>query len=591
MKKKSLISHVYPSYLLVAVVAIMAVALYASLTISRFYYSQTKGELTSAARISAEHFRGVPGTNADGLSDAADSFCKAVGRDSGYRLTVMLPSGKVIGDSDENPAVMENHGDRPEIRDAIAFGVGITNRFSHTIGKRMMYVAVPVVVEGGRTAGVVRTSFSLAAIDRTLGVMWHRIAMSGVVIAVLAVVVSLLVSRRITRPLDEIRNAAEAIGRGNMAERLRPSGLAEIDILAEALNRMMDQLNERISIVTQQRDEQNALFSCMAESVLAVDAEKRVIKMNTAAMELFRADASVLGRNVMEVVRNNDLLDVVTRALESSETVEGDVSLQPGDRYLHAHGTVLNGANGLRIGALIVLYDVTRLRKLEVVRRDFVANVSHELKTPVTSIKGFVETLLDGAMKDPVGAEKFLKIVLRQADRLAAIIDDLLVLSSLEQEKDANTVVLEQGHIAGVLRDAIEVCSVKAGEKMVKINLDCSEQLTARINPALLEQAMVNLIDNAVKYSGEETTVDVRASKTGDKVVIEVKDRGPGIEKIHLSRIFERFYTVDKARSRQLGGTGLGLSIVKHIALAHKGDVSVDSVPGQGSTFSIYLLP
>jgi len=591
MKKKSLISHVYPSYLVVAVVAIMAVALYASLTISRFYHSHTKDELTSAARISAEHFKTVFAGTAGDAPDAVEAFCKASGSASGYRITFVLPSGKVAGDSEENPAAMENHNDRPEIRDAFASGTGVRSRFSHTVGKRMMYVAVPVIVEGGRTAGVVRTSLSLAAIDRTLGIMWQRIVIAGLLIALIAVVISMLVSRKISRPLDEIRRSAESIGRGNLAERLQPSGLKEIDVLAEAMNRMTGQLNERINTVTQQRDEQNALFSCMTESVFAVDTEKRLLKMNKSAMELFRADASTLGRNVMEVVRNNDLLDVVARALESSEPVEGDILLQSDGRYLHAHGTVLNGADGARIGALIVLYDVTRIRRLEVVRRDFVANVSHELKTPVTSIKGFVETLLDGAMKDPLGAEKFLKIVLRQADRLSAIIDDLLALSRLEQETETRTIFLEQGSLINILREAIEVCSLKAGEKLVKIILDCSDELTAKINPALLEQAVINLVDNAVKYSDEGTVVKVSASKKEDRVVIEVNDQGPGIEKIHQSRIFERFYRVDKGRSRQLGGTGLGLSIVKHIALVHKGDVGVESTPGAGSTFSIYLLP
>jgi len=323
--------------------------------------------------------------------------------------------------------------------------------------------------------------------------------------------------------------------------------------------------------------------------VFAVDTERRLIKMNKSAQNLFHADAWAHGRNVMEVIRNNELLDIVTRALDSSEPVEGDVFLQADGRHLHAHGTVLTGADGRRIGALLVLYDVTRLNKLEEVRRDFVANVSHELKTPITSIKGFVETLLDGALKDPIGAEKFLKIVNKQADRLAAIIDDLLTLSRVEEEAKARTLPMEVEKLDRIIKDAVEVCSYKAGEKLIKINIECDAEMSANVNAALLEQALVNLVDNAIKYSSEEGTIEVEVKRLGGNIIIKVRDHGVGIEKTHLSRIFERFYRVDKGRSRQLGGTGLGLSIVKHIALIHKGDVGVESTPAEGSTFSITI--
>lgn len=590
MKKRSLISQVFSSYLLVAVVAIVAIASYSTVTISRFYHEHTRNVLTSAARILAQHFSTVPIRGIDETSHAAadneiDAFCKASGKGGGYRITYILPGGKVAGDSEDDPARMENHSDRPEIRDAMARGLGVSTRYSHTLGKRMMYVAAPVTDGLGRTTGTVRTSLSLSVIDDTIGLLWHRIAIACLVIAGIGAIISILVSRRITRPLDEMRLSAESIGKGNLNEKIPPSGLLEIDVLGDTINRMADQLNERINAVTLQMDEQNALLSCMVESVFAVDAERRLIKMNKSAQDLFRADAWAHGRNVMEVIRNNELLDIVTRALDSSEPVEGDVFLQTDGRHLHAHGTVLTGADGHRIGALIVLYDVTRLKKLEEIRRDFVANVSHELKTPITSIKGFVETLLDGALKDPIGAEKFLRIVNKQADRLAAIIEDLLTLSRVEEEVNARTLPMEVANVNRIIKDAVEVCSYKAGEKLIKVDIQCDDKLTANVNAALLEQALVNLVDNAIKYSSEENAIEVEAECRNGYVIIQVRDHGVGIEKPHLSRIFERFYRVDKGRSRQLGGTGLGLSIVKHIALVHKGDVGVDSTPGEGSTF------
>jgi len=292
---------------------------------------------------------------------------------------------------------------------------------------------------------------------------------------------------------------------------------------------------------------------------------------------------------VMEVVRNNELLDVVTRALAGSEPVEGDVFLQEENLCLHAHGTVLCGANGQRIGALLVLYDVTRLRKLEEMRRDFVANVSHELKTPITSIKGFIDTLLEGEVKDQAEVEKFLGIVGRQADRLAAIVEDLLTLSRLEEDVNTRTIQKEHTALEAIIREAVEVCSYKAREKKIEIKIKCDPELAANVNAIFLEQALVNLVDNAIKYSDEGSAVEIDAVKNADRIVVRVCDHGTGIEKEHLSRIFERFYRVDKARSRQMGGTGLGLSIVKHIGRMHKGDVSVESTPGVGSTFTISI--
>jgi two-component system phosphate regulon sensor histidine kinase PhoR len=249
----------------------------------------------------------------------------------------------------------------------------------------------------------------------------------------------------------------------------------------------------------------------------------------------------------------------------------------------------LRDGEGPPIGVLIVFHDITRLRRLENVRRDFVANVSHELRTPITSIKGFVETLLEGPLEDTRDVERFLRIVLRQANRLNAIIGDLLILSRIERGADEATIELGMESVREVLAAAIEMCEQRASSKQIDIELDCPEDLTARINPHLLEQAVVNLVDNGIKYSPAGASIRVRAFCEAEGVAIAVEDQGCGIEAKHLPRLFERFYRVDQARSRELGGTGLGLAIVKHIALAHQGTVDVESVLGVGSTFTIRL--
>ena len=241
------------------------------------------------------------------------------------------------------------------------------------------------------------------------------------------------------------------------------------------------------------------------------------------------------------------------------------------------------------MGALIVLNDVTRIRRLENVRREFVANVSHEIKTPITAIKGFVETLRDGAVGNPEDAERFLGIIENHAERLEAIIEDLLSLSRIEREAERGKIALVEGQVQDVVQMAVQVCEMSARAKEIKIECSCDKDIASKINGPLLEQAMVNLLDNAIKYSAKGSTIWVEASQTAEDIEIDVRDQGCGIEKEHLPRLFERFYRVDKARSRQLGGTGLGLAIVKHITQAHGGQVSVESIPGKGSTFSIRL--
>jgi two-component system phosphate regulon sensor histidine kinase PhoR len=368
--------------------------------------------------------------------------------------------------------------------------------------------------------------------------------------------------------------------------------LRELVGLAETLNHMASQLDERIGTILRQRQEREAVLASMVEGVIAVDSRSRVISLNRAASALLGLDpAFVIQRRIIEVVENPDLQWFITRSLAASGPIEGEITLQgEKPRFLQAHGTTLKDPHGKAFGVLIVVHDVTRLRQLEKARRDFVANVSHELKTPITSIKGFVETLLEGeTISDPEHAGKFLHIIGRQADRLGAIIEDLLSLSRIEQEAEQGKIHLVGGRIRGILNAALQVCSTRAEEKQISVNLSCPEDLRARVNAPLLEQALVNLIDNAVKYSDPGSSVQVEAGQLNNQVVIKVTDQGVGIPKEHLSRLFERFYRVDASRSRKMGGTGLGLAIVKHIAQAHGGKVDVTSTTGQGSTFSIFL--
>ena len=590
MQARRIFWKLYPSYLSITLMALTAVYFLSSSVISRFYDRVMSETLEVQARFIEEKVQEpFAKKQMDLLSDLSGTF----GEKTAARVTLILPDGTVVGDSDQLPSVMGNHRDRPEILDAQIGGdaVGSSVRYSNTLRQRMMYVAVPVQMDG-QVLGVVRVAMPLTEIEQVILAVQRRIIMGGLLILVLAGVFSLIVSRRISRPLERIKRGAERFAQGDFSHRLNTIGSAEINALAETMNQMAEQLEERLHTVTQERNQREAVLSSMVEGVLAVDTSGNIISLNKAAarfFNVFQADDTAKGRSIEEVFRNVKLQKFITEVLDGQETRECEIAVQGADVcYLQTRGTNLLGVQGQRIGAVVVFNDVSRLRRLENVRKEFVANVSHELKTPITSIKGFVETLIDGAMNDPVEADRFLRIVGKHADRLNAIIEDLLTLSRLEQD-GSEGMDLQPIGLHGVMQSAAEVCSGRASSKNISIEISCQADIKAVVNPPLIEQALINLISNAVKYSQEGKVITVSANSVAGGVRLAVQDRGFGIEPEHLDRLFERFYRIDKGRSRQEGGTGLGLAIVKHIAQAHKGRVSVQSIFGEGSTFTIFL--
>lgn len=412
----------------------------------------------------------------------------------------------------------------------------------------------------------------------------------GAVVAISVILASVLVNI-IGRPLELIQRGAERFASGNLSKRLPLISSGAFRTISRSLNTMARQLEERMRLNSAQRNELDVVLASMVEGVISVDLRESIRTINPAAAELLACDTSaVTGRSLQEVVRNIELLRFMKDALTLLQPLERRILFHASeDRWLDAYARILRSSDQKPLGILIVLNDVTRMRRLESMRRDFVANVSHELKTPVTSIKGFVETLLDGAIEKPDDARRFLSIVSRQADRLNAIFDDLLSLSRIEQSTEQQTVELVRSRLVPVLQAAIQTCEHNARERGVTIRLACSSAPEANVNAALLEQAVVNLIDNAIKFSEAGKSVDVSALMQNDRVQIVVRDSGTGIDREHMPRLFERFYRVDAGRSRKQGGTGLGLAIVKHIAQAHAGSVEVESQLGVGSTFYINL--
>ena len=593
MRKRRLLWQLYPSQLLITLVALLAVTLYVSDTLRDFYIAQTVKDLESRVQMAAEQIK-TPFFNLQ--YDELNNLCREIGKKSSTRFTVILNSGEIAGDSDKDPAKMANHSDRPEVKAAFTGRTGSAIHFSQTLQKKMMYVAIPLK-RFGKTEGVLRASISAALFDTALKSIYLKITAGSLIVAILTALVTWTVARRISRPMEEIKRGVERFAGGDFRHKLvitNPESVSlEVARLAETINHMSDQLNDRIQTVTRQHHQLEAVFAGMVESVFAVDSHEKVIRMNQAAADLLGTEQEyVHGRNILEVINNPDLREFVKRTLVNSDPLEEEFIFRTDNntqRSLQAHGVLLRDERRQEIGALIVLNDVTRMRRLEEVRQDFVANVSHELKTPITSIKGYIETLLDQAVDNPDDTRRFLGIVMKQADRLNAIVEDLLMLSRLEKEDREYEISLTKSKIRDPLHAAIDACKAEAEANDIKINLKCSDTLTGEINPRLLEQAVINLVVNGVKYSRKGSEILINAEQKGNGIEIRVQDRGCGITAEHLPRLFERFYRSDKARSRQLGGTGLGLAIVKHIVQLHHGDVTVESTPEQGSTFTIHL--
>ncbi len=575
-----------PLFVLIAV-ALGAFTWQAARLLHEFHLQSTEADLEARAALVEE----VLGERLQQPQrEQIDPVAKRLGALAAMRVTVIGADGVVLGESDKDPALMDNHARRPEVAAALNGNTGTAIRFSDTVERPMMYAARPVL-SGSRVIGVVRTGLALEAVEAALRNLYLRSAAAALVVLAIAAALGVWTTRRVTRPLEELESSADRYARGDFAAPVPAGGSVEMVRVAAAMHRSAVELDTRIRALVAERNEQEAVLASMVEGVLAVDRSERVMALNAAGANLLDVDARhAVGRSIQEVARNAELQRFVADVLAAGEPAERDIAMHgDGARYVQVHGAPVLDDAGERIGVVVVLNDVTRLRLLETVRRDFVANVSHELKTPITSIKGFLETLLGGAIDDPANARRFVEIASRQADRLGAIIDDLLLLSRVEQDSDQYMIEREAAPLDVVVAGAIEVCALKADQKGVTVVSRCAPGIGARINAALVEQALVNLIDNAVKYSESGTTVEVLAERDGAEAVLRVSDHGVGIDAEHLPRLFERFYRVDKARSRALGGTGLGLAIVKHIAVAQGGSIVVESKPGVGSTFTLRL--
>ncbi|NIA07032.1 MAG: HAMP domain-containing protein [Actinobacteria bacterium] len=577
----------YAGYVLLILLSAVIVGGLVSRWIEQNSLEEIKQSLRARAVLLAD--LAAPTLSESSSSDFQERV-RTLGGEIGTRLTVIAANGEVIADSREKPSEMDNHAARPEILAARSHGLGTTTRLSDTLGTKMMYLAVPIH-KNERLVGYVRTSLALSEIDERLNHLRAIITLGAGLAAIVALVLGFFVARAFAKPLRSMATVAESIAHGDYQQRLPTTRKDEIGKLSQAINRMAEGSRNRMETITSDRNKLLAILAGMTEGVIAVDRNERVVHLNAAAGKILAASPEEsLDKPIWEITRVGEVSQVLANTLRDKSDLRAEMRLptRSSDQVVEMHSSPLRDGKGNVVGAVVVLHDVSRLQRLETVRRDFVANASHELKTPITAIRGLVETLIDDEGIAPENRERFLGKIRNQSVRLSSIVTDLLTLSRLESERG----VLK--YTALDLRDAVlasaQALVSTAEEKGIVLETQLPEvSVEVAGDNQAIGQVVTNLLDNALKYTPKGGQVWVRLRTEAAKAVLEVQDTGIGIEPNDRDRIFERFYRVDKARSRELGGTGLGLSIVKHIVLTHNGQVSLDSTPGTGSTFRVSL--
>jgi len=505
-----------------------------------------------------------------------ESFVKDFGREIKTRITIVDSEGVVLADSEQDPKKMENHRYRPEIYQALQGKTGKSIRWSNTVRQDMLYVGLTLEKEG-RIIGVLRVSLFLKDIQSLLTEMKKDIARAAIIILLLMVAIAFFISRGLSRPVKELIEASRKVASGDFSIRAYSKGKDELSDLAQSFNLMTDEIRELFGNLSRQKEELESILSSIQEGLLVLDKDGKVTLANQSFKKILQNDL-IEGKYYWEAVMSSRFGDLITKTRMEKNNIQGEFNLN--EKEYMCSATYL--ASPERI--VVTVYDLTEARRLEKMKRDFVLNVSHELRTPLTAIKGFIETM-EGEVEEK--NKYYLGIIKRNTERLINIVKDLLLLAELEEK--GVSIQTEHLDLRAIVENVLKIFEQKAKENGLSVALQADQDLPLlSADPFALEQMFINLIDNAIRYT-EKGGVRISLRKGVEAVVVNVQDTGMGIPNEHLDRIFERFYVVDKSRSKKVGGTGLGLAIVKHIVLAHQGQISVKSQPGEGTTFTITL--
>lgn len=575
------------SYLALLLVMSGAIYLYLNHSLEKSIISSLQENLANEARLTAI----MVARDAGRLWEDAPTLAAEAGSSLTARVTIINLQGVVTGDSQvakERLGELENHLDRPEVREALQRGKGAAIRYSATLQTDMLYVAVPLVIKG-INAGVVRLALPLAAVDKTQAEMHTMLGIGLLAAFILSLIFSVILSRLTARPLRQIATVAAEIGRGNFQRRLPVDWYDELGDLSKSMNEMAARLEAQLTTLAGEKSRLDAILKGMGEGLMVTDAGGAISLVNPAFCRLFGVSDKVVGAPLSHISRHPALHDSYSLVRQSGSELQEEMTLQvAGEKVLLTHWVPLPAESGSG-GVVAVFHDISDLKRLENIRKDFVANVSHELRTPVTVIKGYAETLLDGLItENPEQAARFVAIIRSHSDRLTALLTDLLSLSELES---ANyTLQLQQTPLDASIRRASALLAERAAAKEITITLPTATLSPVMADQGRLEQVLVNLLDNAVKFTPKGGRVAVMVSDEGEYLRIAVQDSGMGVPPESIPRLFERFYRVDSGRSRDEGGTGLGLAIVKHIVQLHGGTVRAENnQDSRGATFSFTL--
>lgn len=551
-----------------------------------YLVNENEKSLTARVNLVADFFTEQDIQSEEDLQNYIDKYAK----DIDLRLTFINEEGNVLADSEADPSDMENHKTRPEVRRAFRNEVGADHRYSETVGIEYYYAAVRVELNG--YTGVIRASEPAEAFEALIDTLTFSIAVMIFVCIGIAMVLVYYQSKRIMEPIEYMTKKSEEIAAGQYNGSILVDGTDEVARLARSFNKMTKSLRIEQERVISRKEELSSILKSMNSGVVALESNGRILFYNAPFARLIQFEDNeegdkLLGKSFYRFFRNEEVIDVISQVEEEEKPVRSEtvITLDEKEMTLLIKGTPLYKKAKRKFGTLLILEDVTRMKKLENIRKDFVSNVSHELKTPLTSIRGFVDTLKNGAIDDPAFARRFLDIIDIEAERLSILVNDILILSEIEAGNETGKSMV---HVEEVIDEVIELLE-KKGKENVTILKDMEKPVTDFLcNRHRLKELIINLADNGLKYTNEGS-VTIKCWEEESDLLLQFIDTGVGIPKEHLPRLFERFYRVDKGRSRKQGGTGLGLSIVKHLVELYHGTITVESEPDKGSVFTVRL--
>jgi two-component system, OmpR family, phosphate regulon sensor histidine kinase PhoR len=571
--KKSIFLKLYSGYFFIIVILTVLIALVSFQLIKSFHLRVLSSELRKLGAVVTDRISPYLENN---KIEGLDELVKDLGRELGTRLTIVNNDGVVLADSDEEPAVMEDHKFRPEIIKAFTGEPGQSVRYSRTVKEDMLYIGLPVVVNG-EVSYVLRLSRYLSDISKFLIRIRWRLLSVMTVILILALAAAVFYSRSFSKPINELGAASRRIASGEFDTKVFIKQRGELQELASSYNFMTDRIKRLFSELNTRKDELAGIINSIEEGLITLEEEGRILLWNKSFENMVQAK-DLKEKLYWEVIRDPDFNRFIKKVQTDKVGHSAEIRVQ--EKIYMCSAAYIEARDEI----VVTFRDVTKIKSVEKIKRDFVVNVSHELRTPLTSIKGYLETIEEETKGDQ---SKYLEIVKRNTDRLINIVNDLLLLSELESGEIKH--VREEVDILSVIENVMKIFEQKIKDKNLDFELKAVEGLPKVSGDAYrLEQMFINLIDNALKYT-EKGTISIKADRINDELEILVEDTGIGIQEKDLPRLFERFYVVDKSRSRQVGGTGLGLSIVKHIVLLHEGTIDVTSRPGVGTIFSIRI--